>query len=203
MPHKRIFTWPLRQRQTVRTVELLVEGSMEDPKRDIVHVVRGLVQQPTLGRQAQYIRRYFAPDVKFFHFFIDIAEGADDLTAIYHFGELFFRYQAVEFHKIVYDSEEDTMVCHVTVGVDFLVLLDLEDYLPKQHVVIDDDLPLQADSDGKRKPLKRIKVQRDFFEKNPLLLLMPVIGQISGSHYLRAIAGRLQVGFSNMSLTSS
>eukprot|EP00850_Spirogloea_muscicola_P001610 SM000006S19375 [mRNA] locus=s6:468272:469622:+ [translate_table: standard] len=166
---------------------------MEDPKRDIVHVVRGLVQQPTLGRQAQFIRRYFAPDVKFFHFFIDIAEGADDLTAIYHFGEIFFRYQAVEFHKIVYDSEEDTIVCHITVymkpltlfggevGVDFLVLLELEDYLPKQ-----------ADSDVKRKPLKRIKVQRDFFEKNPLLLVMPVIGQIYGSHYLRAIAGRLQ-----------
>ena len=55
---------------------------MEDPKREIVDVVRALVTQPTLQQQADTLRKYFSPDVRFYHYYIDTL-GLEDLIAVY------------------------------------------------------------------------------------------------------------------------
>ena len=55
---------------------------MEDPKKEIIDVVRALVTQPTLQQQADTLRTYFSPDVRFYHYFIDTV-GVEDLIAVY------------------------------------------------------------------------------------------------------------------------
>ncbi|KAH8944312.1 hypothetical protein BDL97_13G104100 [Sphagnum fallax] len=49
---------------------------MEDPRTDIEYVVRGLVEKPTLRRQAAVLHKYFTPDVQFYHFYIN-TNGVD------------------------------------------------------------------------------------------------------------------------------
>ena len=55
---------------------------MEDPKIEIIDVVRALVTQPTLQKQADTLRKYFSPDVRFYHYYIDTL-GIEDLIAVY------------------------------------------------------------------------------------------------------------------------
>eukprot|EP00850_Spirogloea_muscicola_P004620 SM000020S05970 [mRNA] locus=s20:111573:112827:- [translate_table: standard] len=117
---------------------------MQDPKREIVDVVRGLVTRPSLQQQADIIRRFFAPDVSFSHYYISIGRSAADLTAIYQFANLAVRYQRVEFEQVLYDAEADAITLHMKVYVrpwhffwresilEFLCLLELEDFTPPQ-----------------------------------------------------------------------
>jgi len=42
------------------------------------------------------------------------------------------------------------------------------------------------------KAVKKIKVQRDYFERSPLLLMIPIVGRIYDSDMIRTIIGGLQ-----------
>eukprot|EP00850_Spirogloea_muscicola_P004352 SM000018S03717 [mRNA] locus=s18:1102258:1103507:+ [translate_table: standard] len=172
---------------------------MQDPKREIVDVVRGLVTRPSLQQQADIIRRYFAPDVSFSHYYISIGRSAADLTAIYQFANLAVRYQRVEFEQVLYDAEADAITLHMKVYVrpwhffwresilEFLCLLELEDFTPPQE-----------DGAGAGRPpktLKRIKRQHDYFQRGPILVLTPVIGPIYASQSMRLVIGHMQAFF--------
>eukprot|EP00850_Spirogloea_muscicola_P017565 SM000152S01553 [mRNA] locus=s152:251045:252296:+ [translate_table: standard] len=172
---------------------------MQDPKKEIVEVVRGLVTRPSLQQQADIIRRYFAPDVSFSHYYISIGRSAADLTAIYQFANLAVRYQRVEFEQVLYDAEADAITLHMKVYVrpwhffwresilEFLCLLELEDFTPPQE-----------DGAGAGRPpktLKRIKRQHDYFQRGPILVLTPVIGPIYASQSVRLVIGHMQAFF--------
>jgi hypothetical protein len=73
---------------------------MQNPATEIEDVVRGLMEKPTLERQAAVLRRYFTEDVEFTHFHINTTGGVQDLIAIYQMAELLVNYQGVEFQKI-------------------------------------------------------------------------------------------------------
>lgn len=113
---------------------------MEDPRTDIEYVVRGLVEKPTLRRQAAVLHKYFTPDVQFYHFYINTNGGLRDLIAIYQFAELAINYQGVVFHRIIYDDTQNCMALEMTVdtrpwlslgatvSLKFNTLLQLEDW---------------------------------------------------------------------------
>jgi hypothetical protein len=113
---------------------------MEDPRTDIEYVVRGLVEKPTLRRQAAVLHKYFTPDVQFYHFYINTNGGLRDLIAIYQFAELAVNYQGVVFHRIIYDDTQNCMALEMTVdtrpwlslgatvSLKFNTLLQLEDW---------------------------------------------------------------------------
>lgn len=112
---------------------------MQDPEKEIKHVVRGLVEKPTLERQAAVLKKYFTEDVVFTHFLINSTGGLKDLSAIYQMAELIANYQSVEFQKIVYDERANAITLRMSVYVrpffflpqvalKFLTLLELEDH---------------------------------------------------------------------------
>lgn len=112
---------------------------MQNPVKEIEEVVRGLVEKPTLKRQAAVLDKYFTQDVEFYHFYINTKGGVKDLTAIYQMAELIVNYQSVEFENIVYDRKENALVLRMTVYVrpfrvfpltalKFLTLLQLQDH---------------------------------------------------------------------------
>ncbi len=119
---------------------VFVKVWMEDPRTDIEHVVRGLVEKPTLRRQAAVLRKYFTPDVQFYHFYINTNGGLRDLIAIYQFAELAVNYQGVVFHRILYDDTQNCLALEMTVdtrpwlslgatvSLRFFTLLQLEDW---------------------------------------------------------------------------
>lgn len=113
---------------------------MQNPAKEIQDVVRGLVEQPTLQRQAAVLQKYFTQDVQFHHFYINTTGGLKDLTAIYQMAELIGNYQGVEFQNVIYDRTENALVLRMTVfvrpfrvlprtGLKFLTLLELEDHI--------------------------------------------------------------------------
>ncbi|KAI5062999.1 hypothetical protein GOP47_0021546 [Adiantum capillus-veneris] len=164
---------------------------MEDPREDVKTVIQQLVCRPTLQQQAEALRTYFTPDVQFYHFYINIAGGRRDLTAIYQMAEFLFNYQAVKFHDIVYDEFANAVAVNMTVYIRpwlafytehhnlvFFILLELENHIRE---------------DGKK--VKLIKVQRDFFERSPSFLLLPFIGRAYNSVWLRVLLGHAIVIF--------
>lgn len=111
---------------------------MEDPVREIADVVRGLVEKPTLKRQAAVLQKYFTRDVQFYHFYINTNGGLKDLTAIYQMAELIVNYQGVEFQKIMYDEAANAMALRMSVftrpwgilpltTLKFFTMLELQD----------------------------------------------------------------------------
>jgi hypothetical protein len=116
-----------------------VQIAMEDPRMEIEDVVRGLVEKPTLRRQAAVLRKYFTPDVQFYHLYINTNGGLRDLIAIYQFAELAVNYQRVVFDRILYDESENCLSVEMTVDtrpwfrlgaivpLKLFTLLELED----------------------------------------------------------------------------
>lgn len=175
---------------------------MENPKQEIQDVVRSLIQRPTLQRQAETIQKYFASDAKFYHFYIDTGsepeDGAEDLTSIYQCAEVLLNYRRVEYNHVAYDPEANSVTLLMDIytrpwfrlfmeaSFSLLVLLELEDFQAEREV----------DGRMQSKTLKRIKVQRDYFQRVPSLLFIPIIGDIYASHQLRFVIGRIQaLGF--------
>jgi hypothetical protein len=159
---------------------------MEDPAREIVDVVRGLVEKPTLKRQAAVLQKYFTRDVQFYHFYINTNGGLKDLTAIYQMAELIVNYQGVEFQKIIYDEGANSMALRMSVvtrpwGILPLTTLKFFTMLELQDCKIEGG-----------KTVKKIKVQRDFFERSPILLMIPIFGQIYDSDTIRTLIGTAQ-----------
>ncbi|KAJ7560503.1 hypothetical protein O6H91_04G132700 [Diphasiastrum complanatum] len=160
---------------------------MQDPKREILDVLRGLVDKPSLRKQAEILRYYFTPDCKFYHFYINIGSGVEDLICIYQLAELLFNYDGVDVYKVLYEEAENAMAVHCVVYIrpwskllrkvelDIFVLLELEDWL---------------NEDGK--VVKKIRVQRDYFERAPFILAIPIIGDIYASQTLRFLIGLFQ-----------
>lgn len=180
---------------------------MEDPKRDIVDVVRALVTQPTLQQQADTLRKYFSPDVRFYHYYIDTL-GLEDLIAVYQFAEVALNYQKVDFTHVAYDSECDIITLQISVKIrpalrlwteatlEFLTILELEDFEPLAEEISPEHPQTIIEGIKARvsrpKKLKRVAVQRDYFERQPALVILPLIGGIYSSHSIRLMIGRLQ-----------
>ncbi|CAM6051251.1 unnamed protein product [Sphagnum compactum] len=163
---------------------------MEDPRTDIEYVVRGLVEKPTLRRQAAVLRKYFTPDVQFYHFYINTNGGLRDLIAIYQFAELAVNYQGVVFHRILYDDTQNSLALEMTVdtrpwlslgatvSLKFFTLLQLEDWRVEGG-----------------KTVKKIKVQKDYFLRAPTLQFIPIFGRIYDSDTIRFILGWMLATF--------
>lgn len=66
---------------------------MEDPANEVEGLVRALVDEPTLQRQAQTLRKFFTNDVEFYHFYINTNCGLRALIAIYQMSHLFLNYR--------------------------------------------------------------------------------------------------------------
>lgn len=148
-------------------------------------MIRALVCKPTLERQEEVLRRYFTPDVQFFHFNID-NKGLANLIASYQMTELLVNYQDVTFHHIAYDEGQHILAVHMTVQVRALPKFFVKDSL-RFHMLL--ELEQRQDPvDGRNKHY--IRVQRDFFVRDPLVQLLPVIGTVYNSGKLRLLLGR-------------
>nr|XP_024366431.1 uncharacterized protein LOC112277867 isoform X2 [Physcomitrium patens] len=160
--------------------------AMEDPANEVEGVVRLLVDKPTLLRQAETLKKYFTNDVEFYHLYLNTNCGLRALIAIYQLGQLFLNYSGVDFHNIVYDEVRNSLAVRMTVyirpwlllwrtiNLELFALLELEDVIVKGQTV------------------KKVKVQRDYFQRDPLVQFIPVIGQIYNSNTLRLIIGNTQ-----------
>nr|XP_024366430.1 uncharacterized protein LOC112277867 isoform X1 [Physcomitrium patens] len=173
--------------------------AMEDPANEVEGVVRLLVDKPTLLRQAETLKKYFTNDVEFYHLYLNTNCGLRALIAIYQLGQLFLNYSGVDFHNIVYDEVRNSLAVRMTVyirpwlllwrtiNLELFALLELEDVI----------VPLsEIDQSGifwqKGQTVKKVKVQRDYFQRDPLVQFIPVIGQIYNSNTLRLIIGNTQ-----------
>ncbi|KAH7429531.1 hypothetical protein KP509_09G054300 [Ceratopteris richardii] len=160
---------------------------MEDPVKEIPALARGLLERPSFRQQAQLLQHYFAADAQFHHYLVDVNTGIDDIVAVYQMAHAVSNYQAVVVQKILYDRTTDHMALKIMVysrpwisfyreiASELLVQLHLEDW---------------RQPDGK--VLKRVKMQRDFFERDPFLMALPVIGPIYGSTKLRFLIGYVE-----------
>nr|PNR26906.1 hypothetical protein PHYPA_030387 [Physcomitrium patens] len=142
---------------------------------EIQDVVRGLVEKPTLKRQAAVLQKYFTEDVEFRHFYINTG-GVQDLTAIYQMAELVVNYQSLEFENIIYDSRENAMAIKMTVMVKPLYIL------PQVPLRLCTLLEFQDEKVQGGPTLKKIMVQRDYFERSPILIFIPILGRIYDSN---------------------
>ena len=83
-------------RTVVNQGGVVVLVAMEDTKKEIVDIVRALVTKPTLQHQADTLRKYFSPDVKFYHYYIDTI-GIEDLIAVYQVRPTSISMQQIHF----------------------------------------------------------------------------------------------------------
>ncbi|KAH6558610.1 hypothetical protein KP509_1Z054900 [Ceratopteris richardii] len=90
---------------------------MENPGEDVKKVTQQLLCRPTLMNQAETLRTYFTSGVNFFHLYIDIDGGRDDLTTIYQMAAIIFNHQAAQFHDVVYDGASNAISIHMTVSL--------------------------------------------------------------------------------------
>ncbi|MCO5605916.1 hypothetical protein L7F22_060102 [Adiantum nelumboides] len=160
---------------------------MEDPKEEIADVVRGLLGRPSFKQQAEVLSHYYAPDARFYHYLVDVHSGIDDIISVYQLFHASFNYQAIVVQKVLYDRTTDHMALKVLVfsrpwislgrevSVELLIHIHLEDW-PQPN----------------GKVLKRIKMQRDFFERDPLIQILPVVGPIYSSQMVRFFLGGLE-----------
>jgi len=167
---------------------------MEDPASEVEGVVRALVDKPTLQRQAETLHKFFTPNVAFYHLYINTSLGLENLLAIYQIAQLFLNYSGVDFHNVVYDEERDSIAVRMTVYIrpwvqlwrttplQFFTLLELED------VIVN----------GKK--VKKIRVQRDYFIRSPIVQLIPIVGEIYNSDSLRFLLGNAQSLFAQFFL---
>lgn len=174
---------------------------MEDPKRDCIKVVKALCDHPSLIRQAAAIRKYFTPDAAFYHYAINAGgqpdDGYDDIISIYQFAHVIKGYHKVELLHVAYDPEPDIVILRMNLAlrptfrlgwpgrIHILVQLELADYITEEL-------------DGgklREKRVKRVKVQRDFFQRDPIIGLLPIIGDIYLSNTLRFVLGRIHATF--------
>lgn len=157
---------------------------MEDPVKDVKEVVRALVDYPTLKGQEDTLREYFTSDVEFYHPYLNLNRGVEVLIAIFNMAQLLLNYSGVDFHTIVYDGVSNCIDLRMTVYIKpwaFLKLrtipLRFNTLLELRDVIVDG------------KTLKKIKVQRDYFIRSPLLQFIPVFGDIYDSEKLRFFLG--------------
>ncbi|EFJ30391.1 hypothetical protein SELMODRAFT_440311 [Selaginella moellendorffii] len=162
---------------------------MENPAKEVPKVIEGLVGRPSLAQQRQILHRYFAPDCEFYHIYIN-TRGLEDLSSMYQFAETMFNYQGVKFHTVAYDAAQEVVAVRMTVRIrpwirlgtpvdlEFFTMLELEKF---------------QDEDGRE--LKRIKVQRDFFQRSPLLQAIPFFGEIYSWNLWRDLLGRVDAAF--------
>jgi len=132
---------------------------MEDPLNEVEGVIRACVDHPTLQRQAETLKKYCTNDVEFYHFYINLNSGVRGLIAMYNLAQLWLNYSGVDFYNIVYDADRNSIAvrCQVyirpwlllwrTTPLQFLILFELEDAIVNG------------------KPVKKVKVQRDYFIK--------------------------------------
>lgn len=165
---------------------------MEDPPNDIQYVVRGLVEKPTLRRQAEVVRKYFTDDVQFYHFYLNTSGGVKDLTAIYQMAELSVNFRGVNFEEIFYDEGKNAMALKMAVLTRPWFLLFTAVYLRIFALLELEDFQTEGG-----KTVKKIKVQRDYFERSPLLQFIPFFGPIYDSDYIRFLIGGLQASLFN------
>ncbi|KAG0576839.1 hypothetical protein KC19_5G111900 [Ceratodon purpureus] len=156
---------------------------MEDPVREVEGVLRALVDKPTLRRQKETLEKYCTEDVEFYHLYINLNTGLKALIAVYQGAELFLNYSGVDFHKIVYDAHANALAIRMTVYIRPWLLLWRTTPL-RFHVLLELE---DAIVNGRK--VKKIKVQRDYFIRSPILQLIPFLGEIYDSDTLRFFLG--------------
>jgi hypothetical protein len=156
---------------------------MEDPASEVAGVVRALVDKPTLRRQAETLKKYATDDVEFYHFYANVNAGLRALIAIYQAAQFFLNYSGVDFHNIVYDADKNDVAVRMTVYVRPWILLWLP--VPLRLFVL---LELQ-DVIVNGKTVKKIRVQRDYFIRAPIVEFIPIVGQVYDSTSLRFVGG--------------
>ncbi|KAI5077459.1 hypothetical protein GOP47_0007283 [Adiantum capillus-veneris] len=160
---------------------------MEDPKTEIVDVVRGLVGRPSFKQQAEVVRHFYAPDARLHHYLVDVYTGVEDIIAVYQWFHACFNYEAVAVQKVLYDRTTDHMAVKVLVFSRPWISLGRE---VSMEILIHIHLEDWPQPNGK--VLKRIKLQRDFFERDPIIQILPIIGPIYSSEKIRFMLGRLE-----------
>ncbi|KAL3694824.1 hypothetical protein R1sor_008475 [Riccia sorocarpa] len=160
---------------------------MEDPEREVPLVLKKLLRRPTFESMADTIRQYFTEDIAFYHLYANVAPtvGISVYTLLFQFMVFFINYQEPLVHDMVYDEKKNMMAVRMTVrtnpwiflwrtvNLQFLIEFEFRD-------VIDENTG---------KVLKKIKVQRDYFIRSPIVQLIPIIGNIYDSERLRYIVG--------------
>jgi hypothetical protein len=160
---------------------------MEHPVKDVKDVVRALVDFPTLKRQEDTLREYFTSDVEFYHPYLNLNRGLEALIAIFNLAQLILNYSGVDFHTIVYDGVTNCIDLRMTVYIKPWAFLKLRTIPLRFNTLLElSDVIVDGNT------LKKIKVQRDYFIRSPLLQLIPVFGEIYDSENLRFFLGDTQ-----------
>ncbi|KAG6548877.1 hypothetical protein Mapa_009640 [Marchantia paleacea] len=166
---------------------------MEDPVEEISGVLRGLLKRSTFQQMADVLTENFTEDAQFYHPYVNVgpATGLTAIIAVYQYALFFVNYQDVFIHDIVYDAAKNILAVRMTVEVKPWVLLwrtvNLRFFTELQ---LED---LTEEVTGKR--VKKVKVQRDYFIRWPLLQAVPIIGDIYDSDKLRFLIGRITSAF--------
>ncbi|KAL2632869.1 hypothetical protein R1flu_004348 [Riccia fluitans] len=160
---------------------------MEDPVRDITTVLKKLVKRPTFQSLANTMRENFTEDCEFYHPYINVgsAMGLRLYSLIFQFALLTVNYQDVLVRDIVYDQKKNIAVVRMTVRTNPWILL-----WRTVNLQLLTELQLRDTKDEKTgRVLKKIKVQRDYFIRSPLVQAVPILGDIYDSDKLRYIGG--------------
>ncbi|KAL3694825.1 hypothetical protein R1sor_008476 [Riccia sorocarpa] len=169
---------------------------MEDPVREAIPVLKKLVNRPTYKSLADTLRQYFTEDVAFYHIYGNVrpSKGLSVYIPVFQLMLLLVNYQDVEVHDLVYDEKKNLMVIRMTVRTKPWIFrwrtlnLTLLTELEFRDTV----------DENSGKVLKKIKVQRDYFLRSPLLQLIPVVGDLYDSDKLWYIVGEVSttaIGF--------
>ncbi|KAL3676642.1 hypothetical protein R1sor_026590 [Riccia sorocarpa] len=169
---------------------------MEDPVREAIPVLKKLMKlanRPTYKSLADTLRQYFTEDVAFYHMYGNV-RSLSVYIPIFQMELLLVNYQDVEVHDLVYDDKKNLMVIRMTARTKPWIFrwrtlnLTLLTELEFQDTV----------DENSGKVLKKIKVQRDYFLRSPLLQLIPVFGDLYESDKLWYMVGEVSttaIGF--------
>ncbi|KAG6541267.1 hypothetical protein Mapa_017318 [Marchantia paleacea] len=158
---------------------------MENPGEEVADVVRALVKKPTFKQQADVIRQYFTPDATFFHVYVNVYKGHAPVTAIYQYGMFVANYQDVIIRSVIYDAKVNCVGVRMTVICKPWLLLwrslNLELFT---HLELNDSQDVKSG-----KTIKRIKTQKDYFLRDPLIQLIPIVGPLYDSDSVKFVLG--------------
>ncbi|KAF8341404.1 uncharacterized protein EI90DRAFT_3012010 [Cantharellus anzutake] len=93
---------------------------MEDPARQIEHVVRSLVELPTATEIVAHIDKYFTKDARILHPLFNqplSKNGREDLKGIYKMERVLFVYEAMDIHSIMTSQDKKHIAIDSTVHI--------------------------------------------------------------------------------------
>ncbi|WFD35969.1 hypothetical protein MCUN1_002840 [Malassezia cuniculi] len=110
---------------------------MEDPKRDITDVVKGLVSAKNANEQRDTLQHYFLPDASFDHPLCAVSSYSNSrdtgILPIYQWLRIFFKDTLVVVDQIAFDEDSGQLYFRATQTLRAPILNDKKYYVQSQQ----------------------------------------------------------------------